>query len=276
MKRLMGVLLILLWLAPSAGAESPCAAVPDHIIAIYMKGATAEDKARLRQSFALLQKVDPQALTAFENVIVVDLAKAPVDEISGVANPKHWVRAMSGWTNDPVLVQRYVTAMNFFRDAAGNLKLGLARQASTPRSTTNIRRVAGGGGSKAEAWEAVSAHEMVVNGWFTKDEVAEFGLKVNLTGGGQVEADVWVLKATGEKWLLDQKHTAGDLIESIDNDLIARWIRGLSNGDFDRVLIPTNQPLDPTLVTRIRNALGSNMPPLPANKIEFVSNLSPF
>jgi hypothetical protein len=106
--------------------------------------------------------------------------------------------------------------------------------------------------------------------------VAEFGLKVNLTRGGQVEADVWVLKATGEKWLLDQKHTGGDLITSITDDLIDRWVRGLGDRDFHRVLIPTNQPADPALIARIRQKLSNAVPPLGEDLIEFVSNLTPF
>lgn len=279
MRRLLGTLLVLFSGAGAARAQSPCGAVPDHIIAIYMKGTTAEDKARLRQSFALLQKIDSQALDAFERVIVVDLANTPVDELSGVANPKHWVRATSGWTSDPALLQRYIAATDFFRDASGRLKPGLARQASTPRSTTNMRRVAGGAGSKAEAWEVVSAHEMVLRGYFARDEVVEFGLKIGLTGGGEVEADVWVLHNTGEKiekLLLDQKHTIGDQISTINDDLIARWIRGLENNDFDRVLIPTNEPPSGPLVTKIQNALATRNPPIAGSRIEFVTNLSAF
>jgi hypothetical protein len=85
-----------------------------------------------------------------------------------------------------------------------------------------------------------------------------------------------VLKASGEKWLLDQKHTGGDLISSITNDLIDRWVRGLGDQDFHRVLIPTNQPADPSLIARIRQKLSEAVPPLAEDLIDFVSDLIPF
>ncbi len=274
MKRVFALALLFLSWLPPAWAQSPCGAVPDHIIAVYYKGASGEDKARLKLCFGILQKVDDVTLTAFENV-VRDLANAPVDEVSGVANPKHWVRANSGWTSDPELVKRYINGLDFFRNADGSLKPGLALKVNTQGSTTNVRRVAGGSGSKAEAWEVVSTHEMVLRGYFTRDEVLEFGPKIILTGGGQVEADVWVARTTGELILIDQKHTlGGDPISTVSEELIRKWIRGLQDGDFHKVLVPVNQPPSAPLEAKVRELLlvaGRS-----EDEIQFVADLSPF
>lgn len=274
MKRSLISVLLLLGLATFGHAQSPCTAAANNLIARYMKGATRSDRTRAANCFVLLRQVQPGTVGSFENVLLVDLANTPIDEVSGVANPKHWVRATSGWTTDPALAERYILAVEFFRDPlTGKLKPGIALQASTPRSTTNIRRVAGGDGSIAEAWEPVSTHEMVLRGFFTRDEVREFGLKVNLTGGGSVEADVWVIRGS-ERILIDQKHTLGDSITRINDELIDRWIAGLTARDFHKVLIPTNQAPSTTLIERIEQKLLAQG--LSLSLIEFVSDLTPF
>ena len=167
-------------------------------------------------------------------------------------------------------------AIDFFRDGT-LLKRGLVLQAETPRSTTNVRRVAGGAGSKAEAWELVSARQMVERNYFSKGEVKEFGRKVGIGDGKRVEADVWVELDNGKNILVDQKHTLTpltDQIGAIDDALINKWIDGLTNEAFSKVLIPTNAPVSPTLRSRVEARLLARNRPL--SEIEFVTDLSPF